>query len=242
MIEMSSVTKIYRAGDIETLALARINLSIEKGEFTAITGPSGSGKTTLLNVAGMLEPIDEGRYLLDGQDVSDLNDRQSSRIRNEKIGFVFQNYNLIPDLSVFANVEAPLRYRHFSSSERKKRVTDALSRVGLSMRIKHLPSQLSGGQQQRVAIARAISGSPQVIFADEPTGNLDSEMSSEIMDLLDEINREGCTVVMVTHDESQIKRATRNVHILDGQMVEHAGIGAHAVAAAVDTARQEAVQ
>jgi putative ABC transport system ATP-binding protein len=223
---MEAVTKVFRAGDIETSALNKITLSIKTGEFVAITGPSGSGKTTLLNVAGMLETFDRGTYKLDGEDVSKLGDRQSSRIRNEKIGFVFQSYNLIPDLSVLANIEAPLRYRGFSAAERRKRVDSALAKVGLSTRAKHLPTQLSGGQQQRVAIARAIAGSPKVIFADEPTGNLDSEMSTEIMNLLGEINREGCTIVMVTHNEAQVARAARNVHLLDGRIADRPHLAA----------------
>ncbi len=220
MLTMEAVTKIYRAGDIETTALSKINLVVERGEFVAVTGPSGSGKTTLLNVAGMLETIDGGVYRLDGEDVGRLGDRQCSKIRNEKIGFVFQSYNLIPDLSVYANIEAPLRYRSFSAGERRQRVDAAWAQVGLSMRAKHRPSQLSGGQQQRVAIARASAGSPKIIFADEPTGNLDSEMSSEIMNLLGEINREGCTIVMVTHNDGHVARAPRNIHLLDGRIAD----------------------
>ena len=220
MLQMEKVSKIYRVGDIETRALRDITLKIEAGEFIAITGPSGSGKTTLLNVCGMLETIESGTYRFDGQDVSRLSDSQASRIRNEKIGFVFQSYNLIPDLSVFANIEAPLRYRRFSARERKERVDGALAKVGLSNRAKHRPPQLSGGQQQRVAIARAIAGSPRMIFADEPTGNLDSEMSQEVMRLLGEINREGCTIVMVTHNEAHVGLATRNIHILDGRLAQ----------------------
>jgi putative ABC transport system ATP-binding protein len=217
---MQSVAKVYHAGDVETRALRNINLQIEKGEFISITGPSGSGKTTLLNIAGMLETIDGGSYFLDGLDVSRLSDRQASRIRNEKIGFVFQSFNLIPDLPVSANIEAPMRYRSMGNRERKERVDAALAKVGLSTRARHLPAQLSGGQQQRVAIARAIAGSPGVIFADEPTGNLDSEMSHEIMQLLHEVNREGCTIVMVTHNDAHASRAHRNLHILDGTIAE----------------------
>jgi putative ABC transport system ATP-binding protein len=219
MLQMESVSKVYRAGDVETRALRNINLSLEKGEFVAVTGPSGSGKTTLLNIAGLLEGIDGGTYRLDGKDVSRLSDRESSRVRNEKISFIFQNYNLIPDLSVAANIEAPLRYRSFSAAERRQRIESSLAKVGLSTRSRHLPSQLSGGQQQRVAIARALAGSPAVIFADEPTGNLDSQMSQQIMDLLQEINREGCTIVMVTHNDAHIERASRHIHILDGAIV-----------------------
>lgn len=218
MLKMNSVSKLYRAGDIETKALDNISLHIEAGEFVAISGPSGSGKTTLLNVIGLLEEIDSGTYILDNEDVSQLNDKQRSKIRSEKISFIFQNYNLIPDLSIYANIEAPLRYQKYTKSERKERIEAALSKVGLSTRAKHLPSQLSGGQQQRVAIARAIAGSPKIIFADEPTGNLDTEMSRQVMSLLEEINKEGCTIVMVTHDDEHAKRASKNVHILDGRL------------------------
>jgi putative ABC transport system ATP-binding protein len=224
MLHMQSVTKVYRAGDVETRALRSIDLHLDKGEFVAITGPSGSGKTTLLNIMGLLENIDGGTYTLDGKDVSRLSDGECSRVRNEKISFIFQSYNLIPDLSVAANIEAPLRYRGYTAAERRRRVEAALGKVGLSTRARHLPNQLSGGQQQRVAIARAIAGSPAVIFADEPTGNLDTQMSQQIMDLLQEINREGCTVVMVTHNDAHVERASRHIHILDGAIVAPAAL------------------
>jgi putative ABC transport system ATP-binding protein len=203
---------------VETHALRELTLKVEAGEFVAITGHSGSGKTTFLNVAGLLEEFDGGRYTFDGQDVSRLTDNQRSRIRNEKIGFIFQGFNLIPDLNVYHNVEAPLHYRRMPGPERHRRITAALDRVGLSTRTKHIPSQLSGGQQQRVAIARAICGDPRVILADEPTGNLDTTMSSQIMELLLQINAAGTTILMVTHNPELAQRAHRQFHIVDGRI------------------------
>ncbi len=189
-----------------------------EGEFISVTGPSGSGKTTFLNIAGLLESFTAGRYLLDGKDVSGLSDSESSRVRNEKIGFIFQSFNLIPDLNLFDNVDVPLRYRGFSSAERKRRIEKVLETVGLASRMKHLPSQLSGGQQQRVAIARALAGEPRFLLADEPTGNLDSHMAMSVMELISEINRNGTTIIMVTHDPALAEMASRNVHILDGRV------------------------
>ena len=218
MIEMHNVSKVFRTEVVETHALRELSLKVEPGEFVAITGHSGSGKTTFLNVAGLLEEFDAGTYTLDGQDVSRLTDDQRSRIRNEKIGFIFQSFNLIPDLNLYHNVEAPLHYRRMPASERHQRVTAALDRVGLSTRMRHLPSQLSGGQQQRAAIARAISGDPRVILADEPTGNLDTTMSNQIMDLLEEINAAGATILMVTHNPELARRAHRQLHIVDGRI------------------------
>jgi putative ABC transport system ATP-binding protein len=183
-------------------------------------GPSGSGKTTFLNVAGLLDTFDHGTYRLDGEDVSRLGDDAMSRIRNRKIGFIFQSFNLIPDLDVFDNVDVPLRYRGVSAAERKERIERALGQVGLSSRARHLPSQLSGGQQQRVAIARVLAGDPRLILADEPTGNLDSLMTREIMDLLERINEQGTTIVMVTHSPECAARAHRQVHLLDGKVVD----------------------
>src|SRR6185312_1763979 len=194
MIEMHNVSKVFRTDVVQTHALRDLTLKVEPGEFVAITGHSGSGKTTFLNVAGLLEELDGGRYTFDGQDVSRLTDNQRSGIRSEKIGFIFQGFNLIPDLNVYHNVEAPLYYRRMSGPERHRRITAALDRVGLSTRTKHIPAQLSGGQQQRVAIARAICGDPRVILADEPTGNLDTTMSEQIMELLLEINAAGTTI------------------------------------------------
>jgi putative ABC transport system ATP-binding protein len=216
MLEMRHISKVYRTDTIETHALRDFNLLVEEGEFVAISGPSGSGKTTFLNIAGMLEDFTDGNYFLDGQDVSNLGDDQRSRIRNEKIGFVFQSFNLIPDLDVFDNVDVPLRYRRFSAAERRRRIEEAVELVGLGSRMRHLPSQLSGGQQQRVAIARALAGAPRFLLADEPTGNLDSEMADSIMGLLEDINAAGTTIVMVSHDPELAGRAPRNVHVLDG--------------------------
>ncbi len=220
MLKMQSVKKIYRTDMIETHALRDFNLEVKEGEFVAVTGPSGSGKTTFLNIAGLLETFEEGQYLLDGNDVSRLNDNVRSKLRNEKIGFIFQGFNLISDLNIFDNVDVPLRYRGFSSSERKKRIDNALEMVGLAARARHLPSQLSGGQQQRVAIARALAGEPKFLLADEPTGNLDSLMARQVMDMLEDINKKGMTIVMVTHDPDLARRAHRNIQIVDGQVTD----------------------
>ena len=220
MLKMHNIGKIYRTDLIETHALRNFSLEVAAGEFVAVTGPSGSGKTTFLNVAGLLESFESGTYELDGSDVTGLSDNARSRLRNEKIGFIFQSFNLIPDLNVFDNVDVPLRYRRMSASERNQRIAAALERVGLTSRAKHIPSQLSGGQQQRVAIARALAGDPRVILADEPTGNLDTTMSVQIMELLEEINAAGTTIVMVTHNPELAARAHRNVHIVDGRMSE----------------------
>ncbi|MDB5972841.1 MAG: transporter ATP-binding protein [Hydrocarboniphaga sp.] len=217
MLKMEGVQKIYRTDLVQTHALRSLSLEVEEGEFVAVTGPSGSGKTTFLNIAGLLETFDGGRYTLDGKDVSGLSDRERSKIRNVKIGFIFQSFNLIPDLNVYDNVDVPLRYRGLGGGDRDKRIKDALERVGLASRLKHLPSQLSGGQQQRVAIARALAGSPRILFADEPTGNLDSLMAREVMNMLEEINVQGTTIVMVTHDPELARRMHRNIHIMDGQ-------------------------
>jgi putative ABC transport system ATP-binding protein len=220
MMKMAHVSKIYRADAVETHALRDFSIEVASGEFVAVTGPSGSGKTTFLNVAGLLEPCDGGTYELGGKDVSRLSDNARSRLRNEKIGFIFQSFNLIPTLNVYDNVDVPLRYRSMSSAERRKRVSSALDLVGLSGRMKHLPAQLSGGQQQRAAIARAIVGEPALLLADEPTGNLDSVMARQVMDLLGHINQMGTTIVMVTHDPDLAGRSRRNVHIVDGQITD----------------------
>ena len=217
MLKMSNISKVYRTELVETHALRELDVHIEEGEFVAVTGPSGSGKTTFLNIAGLLESTSSGTYLLDGEDVSQLNDRQRSRIRNEKVGFIFQSFNLIPDLNLADNVDVPLRYRGWSGVERRRAVGDMLDLVGLGSRQTYLPSQLSGGQQQRVAIARALAGKPRFLLADEPTGNLDSEMAGVVMKLLESINDEGTTIVMVTHDPDLAHRARRNIHILDGR-------------------------
>ncbi len=218
MLEMQGISKIYRTEAVQTRALDSLDVKVASGEFVAVTGPSGSGKTTFLNIAGLLETFESGTYLLDGADVSNLSDNARSKIRNQKIGFIFQSFNLIPDLNLFDNVDVPLRYRGMARAERKERIESALNRVGLSSRHKHLPSQLSGGQQQRVAIARALAGDPLFLLADEPTGNLDSQMAGQVLDLLEEINSAGTTIVMVTHDPSLAARARRNINMLDGRV------------------------
>jgi putative ABC transport system ATP-binding protein len=218
MLKMSKVTKIFRTDLVETHALRGFDLHVDEGEFVAISGPSGSGKTTFLNIAGLLESFDSGIYKLDGEDVQDLNDNARSRLRNEKIGFIFQSFNLIPDLNVFDNVDVPLRYRGFVAKERKRRREQSWELVGLQSRMNHLPSQLSGGQQQRVAIARALAGEPRFLLADEPTGNLDTEMADQVLELLEEINRSGTTILMVTHDQNLAAHANKQVHIVDGRV------------------------
>jgi putative ABC transport system ATP-binding protein len=222
MLNMQGISKMYRTDLIETHALRDFSLEVKSGQFVAVSGPSGSGKTTFLNVAGLLETFDTGVYELDGKDVSRLSDDARSRLRNEKIGFIFQGFNLIPDLDIYDNVDVPLRYRRMKSSERQARITKALELVGLASRTRHLPSQLSGGQQQRVAIARAIAGDPALILADEPTGNLDSLMARQVMDLLEQINEMGTTIVLVTHDAELARRAQRNIHIVDGMVIDSA--------------------
>ena len=206
MLEMRSVAKVFRTEQVETHALRSLELQVKEGEFVAVTGPSGSGKTTFLNIAGLLETFTSGTYMLDGQDVSTLGDDARSRLRNQKIGFIFQGFNLIPDLNLFDNVDV--------------RIEKALSQVGLGSRMKHYPNELSGGQQQRAAIARALAGSPRLLLADEPTGNLDTQMARGVMELLEEINAAGTTIVMVTHDPELAARAQRNVHIVDGQVTD----------------------
>ena len=220
MLRMQQLSKVYRTHLIETHALRGFDIRVEEGEFVAVTGPSGSGKTTFLNIAGLLEEFSGGEYWLDGVDTRGLNDNQRSKLRCEKIGFIFQGFNLIPDLNLFDNVDVPLRYRGFSAKDRKQRIEASLERVGLGSRMRHHPAELSGGQQQRVAIARALAGSPRLLLADEPTGNLDSQMARGVMELLEEINAEGTTVLMVTHDPELAARAQRNVHIVDGQVTD----------------------
>ena len=233
MLRMNNLSKVYRTHMIETHALRGFDIHVREGEFVAVTGPSGSGKTTFLNLAGLLEEFTEGTYLLDGAEVRGLNDDARSRLRNQKIGFIFQGFNLIPDLNLFDNVDVPLRYRGLDAAERKRRIEDALGKVGLASRARHYPAELSGGQQQRVAIARALAGSPRLLLADEPTGNLDTHMARGVMELLEQINAEGTTIVMVTHDPELAARAARNVHIVDGQVsdLEHPARRAPAVAA-----------
>jgi putative ABC transport system ATP-binding protein len=220
MLKMSHLSKVYRTEVVETYALREFSINVREGEFVAVTGPSGSGKTTFLTIAGLLEEFSGGDYELDGVNVKGLGDNQRSRLRNEKIGFIFQAFNLIPDLNVAENIEVPLRYRGLPSAERRKRIQESLERVGLSARTRHYPSELSGGQQQRVAIARALAGSPRLLLADEPTGNLDTQMARGVLQLLEELHRDGATIVMVTHDPELAIRAQREVHIVDGQVVE----------------------
>ena len=222
MLKMHKLSKVYRTELIETHALRDFELDVKEGEFVAVTGPSGSGKTTFLSIAGLLESPSSGRYELDGQDVSQLGDDARSRLRNQKIGFIFQAFNLIPDLSVLDNIEVPLRYRGMKGPERQQRALQALERVGLAARARHLPNQLSGGQQQRVAIARALAGAPRFLLADEPTGNLDTHMARAVMELLEELHRDGTTLIMVTHDPQQAARAQRHVQVIDGQVIDSA--------------------
>jgi putative ABC transport system ATP-binding protein len=218
MLQMENISKVYRTELIETHALRDFTLEVKEGEFVAVTGPSGSGKTTFLNIAGLLENLSSGRYLLDGKDISQLSDNERSRVRNRSIGFIFQGFNLIPDLNLYDNVDVPLRYRGMPATERKKVIQEMLEMVGLGSRLSYLPSQLSGGQQQRVAIARALAGKPRFLLADEPTGNLDSLMARQVMDLLENINEQGTTIILVTHDGELARRAHRNIQILDGQV------------------------
>ena len=216
MLQMTHIQKIYRTELVETHALRELSLTVAEGEFVAVTGPSGSGKTTFLNIVGLLESFEHGSYMLDGADVSRLGDDARSEYRNEKIGFIFQSFNLIPDLNLFDNVDVPLRYRRMSAGERKQRIEHALETVGLASRMKHIPAQLSGGQQQRVAIARALAGDPRVLLEDEPTGNLDTGMAHQVLDMLEQIHADGTTIVMVTHDPDLANRAQRNIHLIDG--------------------------
>ncbi|MFY8107525.1 MAG: ABC transporter ATP-binding protein [Bacteroidia bacterium] len=219
LIETQSLSKIYRTEEIETCSLDAINLTIENGEFTAIMGPSGCGKSTLLNLIGMLDNPSSGKYFFDGKEVSALNEKQRANLRKSNIGFVFQSFNLIDELSVFENIELPLLYLGFNASERKKKVEDVLERLEITHRKKHFPQQLSGGQQQRVAVCRAIVSNPKLILADEPTGNLDSKNGEEVMKLLKDLNQQGSSIVMVTHSEEHAKYASRLIKMLDGKIV-----------------------
>jgi putative ABC transport system ATP-binding protein len=220
MISIQGVSKLYRTELVQTHALRALNLEVRAGEFVAVTGPSGSGKTTLLNVVGLLEDFSSGEYKLEGVDVRGLGDDARSRLRNQKIGFIFQSFNLIADLDIYDNVDVPLRYRGLPRPERKRRIESALERVGLASRMKHYPGELSGGQQQRAAIARAIAGEPPLLLADEPTGNLDSQMAREVLEILEQLNAQGVTLLIVTHDPEIAARARRHVHIVDGVATE----------------------
>jgi putative ABC transport system ATP-binding protein len=228
LIKLEGVKKVFYTDEVETHALDNINMEIRAGEYVAIAGPSGCGKSTLLSILGLLDTPSEGRYMLNGQLVTDLPLSQRARVRNREIGFIFQSFNLIGDLTVYENVELPLTYRGMKSSERKERVLAALERVGMAHRAKHLPSQLSGGQQQRVAVARAVGGQPSILLADEPTGNLDSKNGEAVMDLLKELHRAGATICMVTHDARYASHAERTIHLFDGRVVEESvGLSAH---------------
>jgi putative ABC transport system ATP-binding protein len=220
LISLNAVTKVFFTDEVETHALSGIHLEIHKGEYLSIAGPSGCGKSTLLSIIGLLDSPTEGKYWLNGTAVENLTLSQRTRIRNREIGFIFQAFNLIGDLTVYENVELPLTYRGMSAGERKQRVLEALERVGMSHRMKHYPSQLSGGQQQRVAVARALVGKPSILLADEPTGNLDSKNGEAVMNLLRELHQEGATICMVTHDPRYAQFADHTVHLFDGQIVD----------------------
>jgi len=220
LIHLDGVTKVFVTDEVETHALAGIHMDIRKGEYISIAGPSGCGKSTLLAILGLLDSPSDGTYTLNGRPVQSLKMSERARIRNREIGFVFQAFNLIGDLNVYENVELPLTYRGMPGSERKKRVQDALERVGMLHRVKHYPSQLSGGQQQRVAVARALAGDPSILLADEPTGNLDSANGEAVMDLLRELHRGGATICIVTHDPRYARYADRSIHLFDGRIVE----------------------
>src|SRR5215216_1667585 len=220
LLRMEGVTKVFLTDEVETHALSGIHLEINKGEYISIAGPSGCGKSTLLSILGLLDSPSEGNYWLGGKPVSDLPLSERARIRNREVGFIFQSFNLIGDLTVFENVELPLTYRGLRANERRDRVKAALERVGMAHRAKHLPSQLSGGQQQRVAVARAVAGDPLILLADEPTGNLDSTNGEQVMDLMRELHQQGATICMVTHDPRYAKHADRQIHLFDGRIVD----------------------
>jgi len=220
VIKLDGVTKVFFTDEVETHALSGVHLEIQHGEYVSIAGPSGCGKSTLLSILGLLDSPTEGRYVLNGKEVADLPLSERARVRNREIGFIFQSFNLIGDLNVYENVELPLTYRGMKSTERKERVMAALEKVGMAHRAKHLPSQLSGGQQQRVAVARAVAGSPSILLADEPTGNLDSKNGEAVMELLRELHRGGSTICMVTHDPRFTLYAERAVHLFDGRVVD----------------------
>ena len=229
LIHLEGIKKVFYTDEVETHALQDVHLEIQPGEYVAISGPSGCGKTTLLSLLGLLDTPSDGEYTLAGEPVARLSAAERARIRNRQIGFIFQAFNLIGDLTVYENVELPLTYRGLSASERKRRVTEALEKVGMTHRMKHYPAQLSGGQQQRVAVARAVAGDPLILLADEPTGNLDSTNGEAVMELLRELHRGGATICMVTHDPRYAAHADRSVHLFDGRVVEerrgeHAGI------------------
>ncbi len=220
LIQLDAVTKVFTTDEVETHALSGIHMDIKRGEYVSISGPSGCGKSTLLAILGLLDSPSTGTYTLNGKPVQTLKLSERARIRNREIGFIFQAFNLIGDLNVYENVELPLTYRGMGSADRRKKVHEALERVGMSHRVKHYPSQLSGGQQQRVAVARALGGDPSILLADEPTGNLDSQNGEQVMDLLRELHRAGSTICMVTHDPRYAKYSDRAIHLFDGRVVE----------------------
>jgi putative ABC transport system ATP-binding protein len=220
LIALNDISKVFVTDDVETHALSEITLTIGRGEYVSIAGPSGCGKSTLLSILGLLDTPTKGNYLLNGREVADLPQSERARIRNREIGFIFQSFNLIGDLSVFENVELPLTYRGMSVSERRQRTRDALERVGMAHRAKHLPSQLSGGQQQRVAVARAVAGEPLILLADEPTGNLDSKSGESVMELLSSLHQLGATICIVTHDPRYARHAERHIYLFDGQLAD----------------------
>jgi putative ABC transport system ATP-binding protein len=226
LIALAGIKKVFYTDEVETHALSDIHLEIRKGEYLAIAGPSGCGKTTLLSILGLLDSPTDGSYTLDGQPVSRLTASERARVRNRQIGFIFQAFNLIGDLTVYENVELPLTYRGMPGEERRTRVQSALERVGMSHRMKHFPAQLSGGQQQRVAVARAVAGDPAILLADEPTGNLDSTNGEAVMELLRELHQSGATICMVTHDARYARHAERSVHLFDGKVVEERQLSA----------------
>jgi len=223
LLRLEALTKIFYTDEVETHALSGIYFDVRRGDFLSISGPSGCGKSTLLSILGLLDSPSDGRYFLNGRPVEDLNPSECARVRNREIGFIFQSFNLIGDLTVFENVELPLTYRGMRTAERQSRVREALERVGMAHRSKHFPSQLSGGQQQRVAVARSLAGHPSILMADEPTGNLDSKNGHAVMELLKELHREGSTILMVTHDPRFAEFADRTIHLFDGRVVEETG-------------------
>jgi putative ABC transport system ATP-binding protein len=226
LLQMEGVTKVFVTDEVETHALAGIHMELRRGEYVSISGPSGCGKSTLLAILGLLDTPSDGKFMLNGRPVHDLKMSERARIRNREIGFIFQAFNLIGDLTVYENVELPLTYRGMPSSERKQKVHQALERVGMSHRVKHYPSQLSGGQQQRVAVARALAGEPAILLADEPTGNLDSANGEQVMELLRDLHRAGATICIVTHDPRYARYAARSIHLFDGRIVEEERISA----------------
>jgi putative ABC transport system ATP-binding protein len=227
LIRLDAVRKVFYTDEVETHALENINVEIQRGEYVSIAGPSGCGKSTLLSILGLLDTPSEGTYVLNSRQVAALSLSERARVRNREVGFIFQSFNLIGDLTVFENVELPLTYRGMRAAERKGRVTAALERVGMAHRAKHLPSQLSGGQQQRVAVARAVCGEPSILLADEPTGNLDSKNGEAVMDLLSELHQTGATICMVTHDARYAAHAKRTIHLFDGRVVEESLTAMH---------------